>query len=330
MYQLGSLVKRLFASIIDDLIIVLLYFVVLVVAVVVHIKSQDNSYFSNLAYWLLTIAYNTYFIWRSGSTPGKKIFKLKVVNSDYQKVSFTKALIRESIGKIASALIFSLGFFWAIIDKNKQAWHDKIAKTYVVAVDKNNNLIQTPSVEQVSTSRKVLFAVLYLIFGLPLGFMVLFTAIYLFVGSPVQISGNSMNPNYIAGQYYLTNKLVYHFQDPQRGDVVIVKDPTDTSRDLDKRIIGVPGDTISLKNNQLLVNNELLNEPYLKPGTETKPGPFLANNAEVKIPSGMYFVLGDNRDFSSDSRQWGFVPRSYIISKISVCYHKCTNGKNFF
>jgi signal peptidase I len=103
------------------------------------------------------------------------------------------------------------------------------------------------------------------------------------------------------------------FHGPERGDVVVFRYPRDPSRDFIKRIIGVPGDTVSIANGVVSVNGTVLEENYINGGANT--------DMETKVvPEGSYFVMGDNRPNSSDSRNWGFVPEENIIGKAMFSY----------
>jgi signal peptidase I len=134
-----------------------------------------------------------------------------------------------------------------------------------------------------------------------------------FVIQSYHIEGPSMQPGLQTNQYVIVNKLAYIFQPPKRGDVIIFRDPQDTSQDFIKRVIGLPGDTIVTDYNTITVNGVKLNEKYI-----TAPLNRTANRWVV--PTGEYFVLGDNRPVSDDSRSFGFVPQSYIIGKAELVF----------
>lgn len=317
-YKKGTFKERLLALIIDEIIL-------LVVTVVLSLfLSQNADDLTNLIFWALSIAYGTFFIWKSGSTPGKKLLKLKVVNSSYQPLSLGATLLRESIGKLLSGLIFNLGYLWVLINGKRQAWHDKLAKTFVVKMDNTGGLIPVEADEKVATRQKVTFALMFLIFGLPISVATIFLVVYLFIAQPFQIAGQAMAPNYVSGQYYLANKLTYRSAEPARGDVVVFKAPKDQNKDFIKRMIGLPGETVSLHDEKVYVNGQPLDESsYLKGDVQAVGGAFLQEGQEVTVPANQYFVLGDNRQFNSDSREWGFVPKENIIGKIGLCYFKC-------
>ena len=112
-----------------------------------------------------------------------------------------------------------------------------------------------------------------------------------------------------------TDRYLYQGADPQRGDIVIFRYPNDPSIDYIKRIIGVPGDVIEIRDKQLYRNGQPVRESYIR---NTDPGgiePVRDNYAPVTVPDGKYFVMGDNRDNSLDSRFWGFVDRDAIKAK---------------
>lgn len=144
--------------------------------------------------------------------------------------------------------------------------------------------------------------------------------IYLFIMSPQEINGASMEPNFHNSEYILTNKIEYKLSEPQRGDVIIFKSPRDKDIDYIKRIIGLPGDTVMVKNNAYYVNGQKLNEPYLEPNVYIFGGTFLPENQEITVPAGRYFVSGDNRPHSSDSREFGPIPKEDIIGKAVLRY----------
>lgn len=127
------------------------------------------------------------------------------------------------------------------------------------------------------------------------------------------VDGTSMQPGLNNNQYVLVNKLAYLFHAPERGDVIVFHWPVDTNKDLIKRVIGLPGDVIVIDSTTDRVDGVLLNEPYIK--APANP----AGNRWV-VPPNDYFVMGDNRQVSDDSRDWGFVPKSYIIGRAVFVY----------
>ncbi|MEO7909991.1 MAG: signal peptidase I [Roseiflexaceae bacterium] len=172
--------------------------------------------------------------------------------------------------------------------------------------------------------------------------------VFLIVRGVIQnfkIEGQSMEPSMHTGQYILVNKIVYFhfdmnaplrllpgngdlsarvvypFHMPRRGEVVVFEYPRDLSKDYIKRVIGMPGDTVMIKDGQVFVNNVLLDEPYLQGVQTTCRGDDPCNQGQsVPVPLGSVFVMGDNRNNSSDSREWGELPLDGIIGKAWVSY----------
>jgi signal peptidase I len=143
--------------------------------------------------------------------------------------------------------------------------------------------------------------------------LALLVMVYLFIMSPQEIQGASMEPNLHNGEYILTNKISYKFRDPLRGDIVVFKSPMNKEIDYIKRVIGLPGDTVSLHNNALWVNGEKVDEPYLAAGTQIFGEAYLADGQSITVPPGTYFVCGDNRAHSSDSREFGPIAKEDFI-----------------
>lgn len=143
--------------------------------------------------------------------------------------------------------------------------------------------------------------------------------LYLFIFTPHEVIGSSMHPTYKDGEYLLANKLTYKVKDFQTGDVVIFKHSE--TKDYIKRVIGVPGDTVSVQNGHIFLNGKLLDEKdYLENTVITDGGSFLSEGMEVIVPEEKLFVCGDNRPNSSDSRYFGFVPMSDVKGKVWIVY----------
>lgn len=148
----------------------------------------------------------------------------------------------------------------------------------------------------------------------------IFLFIYLLVVQPHKIKGASMEPNFPNGEFLLTDKVTYRFREPQRGEVIVFKAPLENGEEFIKRIIGLPGETISIKDGHVYVNSSQLDEYYLLADLSTSIGQFLVNKDSITVPADNYFVLGDNRPFSSDSRSWGFVPKDKITGRAWFVY----------
>ena len=165
----------------------------------------------------------------------------------------------------------------------------------------------TPSlVKQPGTIGEILrFALIALIIVIPIRF---------FVAQPFIVSGASMMPTFENGQYLIVDQLSYRFTPPQHGDVIVFKYPKDPSKYFIKRVIGIPGDTISINGNVITIFNKThpdgmqLTEPYVAKMTP--------NGAETeKLGDNEYFAMGDNRDNSSDSRVWGILQKDLIVGR---------------
>jgi signal peptidase I len=170
----------------------------------------------------------------------------------------------------------------------------------------------------------------------------LLTVIIFFVVQSVvknfKVEGSSMEPTLHNGEFLIVDKAVYWsfapglvhlvlpgattagdtgrvflFHPPERGDIIVFEYPRDPSRDFIKRVIGVPGDVVAIRDGEVLVNGQPLREPYI----EAPPDYVMAPE---RVPAGQYFVLGDNRNNSSDSHVWGMVPWQNIIGEAWVSY----------
>jgi signal peptidase I len=140
-----------------------------------------------------------------------------------------------------------------------------------------------------------------------------------FVVQTVHVIGPSMYPTVQDQDYLIATKIDYHFHPPQRGDIVIMRDPLDSSRDFIKRVIAVPGDRVLVGNGHVYVNGHQLGERYLDQESWTEyptwPTPPLANAQGQLLGPDEYFVMGDNRNHSSDSRTFGPIHRDHIEAR---------------
>lgn len=140
--------------------------------------------------------------------------------------------------------------------------------------------------------------------------------IRIFIAQPFIVSGASMEPTFHSNEYLIVDQLSYRFEDPQRGEVIIFKYPKNPSTFFIKRIIGLPGETVEIRDGKVFIKNEMIldgfpiEEPYLKEETSDTLTTTLGENE--------YFVLGDNRKHSSDSRIWGPLDRKFIVGKTFV------------
>ncbi len=148
-----------------------------------------------------------------------------------------------------------------------------------------------------------------------------FVVVYMFLFRPFEVKGESMYPTYHDSEYLITNIVGLKLHDPKIGDVVVFKAPNEPDKDFIKRIIGVGGDTVMVQEEKVYLNGQILDESkYLKPTVKTYGGSFLREGETVNVPQGQFFVMGDNRSYSSDSREWGFVPKKNIIGTSVFVY----------
>ena len=192
--------------------------------------------------------------------------------------------------------------------------------------------------------------------------LVLFLIIKTFFFEAFQIASGSMTHTLLTGDFLFVNKALYGaqipgtkarlpgFRQPARGDVIVFAFPRDPSQDYVKRVIGTPGDTVAMRNGHVLVNDHWLSEPYVQridsnsnvtsPDFEWQRPFYLARSEEDRrryhperdewgplvVPGGKYFVLGDNRDDSSDSRYWGFVDAAAVKGRTLLVYFSYDRG----
>lgn len=146
--------------------------------------------------------------------------------------------------------------------------------------------------------------------------LVIVIPIRYFIFQPFFVRGQSMEPSFHNGDYLIIDEISYRVNDPKRGDVVVFKYPKDPSQRYIKRIIGLPGETIEIENGQITIIKQgeiqILDESTYLAGIQT------SGEVEVKLDENEYFVLGDNRAASSDSRRWGNLPEENIIGKVFV------------
>ncbi len=171
--------------------------------------------------------------------------------------------------------------------------------------NKNMEPIVTKKREPHPLTEIVQFAIIALLIVVPVRW---------FIAQPFIVSGASMEDTFHSGEYLIVDQLTYHLEEPQAGDVVVFRYPKNPSTFFIKRIIGVPGDTISIDGNVVTIintehpNGYVLDEPYIH---SMAPTTFLHETLGERE----YFVMGDNRDRSSDSRVWGVLQREYIVGR---------------
>ena len=138
-----------------------------------------------------------------------------------------------------------------------------------------------------------------------------------FLFQPFVIQGSSMEPNFHEADYLIVDELSYRFRQPERGEVVVFKYPLDPSKRFIKRLIGLPGETVEIKDGQVIITTAggqtmVLKESYIPPALKAP------DMSPDKLDAGQYFVLGDNRPYSSDSQDWGDLPQKNIIGRVEL------------
>ncbi|MBI1987438.1 MAG: signal peptidase I [Nitrospinae bacterium] len=193
--------------------------------------------------------------------------------------------------------------------------------------EKALEIAQEESVQRKSVVREYAEALIYAV--------ILALVIRTFVVQAFKIPSGSMIPTLVSGDHILVNKFIYgvklpftdttliHFKEAQRGDIIVFKYPEDEKRDFIKRVVGLPGDMVEIRNKQVYVNRRPMKEHYAIYRDEG----FLPDSAStrdnfgpVKVPSGHLFMMGDNRDNSMDSRFWGFLDERKIKGKAFLIY----------
>jgi signal peptidase I len=150
--------------------------------------------------------------------------------------------------------------------------------------------------------------------GVPLLLFALLAGLFVvtFLFQIARVDGQAMAPTINTGERVIVNKMAYRVAAPRRGDIVMHNYPLDPDKSFVKRVIGVPGDSVRIADGQVYVNDVLLKDDYVPEGFRSHD-----NLAPLRIGEGYYFVLGDHRNNSSDSRHWGQVPKKYIVGRIA-------------
>ncbi len=296
---------RLIAFIIDSVIVLTPVFVIGMIIIAF-------THFSILLPLLLAIDafYNVFFDTHGGSTIGKRLLRMRVVNRDYQKVNLKTALLRETIGKYLCWITFSIGFLLILARKDRKGLLDIVAGTFVVSTDPDNNIV-------VAANQKnpVLNKILFFVLAIPIFIVGMSSTLFTFVGFPIMVYGDNMSPTYKPGQYVFAKQPFLI----GRSDVVFYYAIIDGRPTIMLgRVIALPGETINLKGNNIVVDGVTLDQSrVIKKGTKTLGAEFLRENTSYKVPYNEVIIMGDNRENSIDSRNFGPVPRAAIIGKVA-------------
>jgi signal peptidase I len=168
------------------------------------------------------------------------------------------------------------------------------------------DLVQAPKQEHIHPGRIILDVIETVVLA-----VVLFFGINA-VSARVRVDGFSMNPTLENGEFVLVNRLAYQFGEVERGDIIVFRHPLEPEQDLIKRVIGLPGDQVVIRDGQVSVNGAPLNEPYIAAAP--------IYTGDWQVPQGSLFVLGDNRNNSEDSHKWGLLPMENVIGEAILIY----------
>ena len=138
-----------------------------------------------------------------------------------------------------------------------------------------------------------------------------------FIFQPFLVHGTSMEPNFHNGDYLIVDEISYRFQDPQRGEVLVFRYPNDLSQRYIKRVVGLPGETVEIQDGKITISGSSADsQTFTLDEAKYLAGENTEGSLKMKLGSNEYFVLGDNRMFSSDSRIWGSLPREDIVGRV--------------
>lgn len=170
---------------------------------------------------------------------------------------------------------------------------------------------------------KILITTLIALYLLLILFVII-NASLIFFYRPVKVRGEAMSPTYKNNQFLITKTYDKNSQ-LNRGDIIILKAINKPDLEYIKRVVGVPGDQIEITEGKVYLNDNILNEDYLPKGTITNhwENGFTQEGQKIIVPADSYFVMGDNRLKSSDSREWGFIPKNNVLNKVMFCYWNC-------
>lgn len=211
----------------------------------------------------------------------------------------------------------------------------KNLETTVTVKDDTSERSNTPMTDQIRAekSRRIIFQEYSEALVVA---VILAIIIRAFLIQAFKIPSSSMEPTLLIGDHILVNKFIYgvrvpfthmrwpEFKTPQRGDVIVFVYPEDRTKDFIKRVVAIGGDTIEIRDKNVLVNGNLVRDPKVRHlDRNVRPGNRdpRDNMAQVKVPDGALFVMGDNRDYSADSRFWGFVPVEDVKGEAFLIYY---------
>ena len=148
-----------------------------------------------------------------------------------------------------------------------------------------------------------------------------FIFVYFFVGQLLRVTGDSMYPTFIDGEQIIAEKISIKFKNLQRGEILIFKHPQNENRLLIKRVIALPGESLNLINGKVFIDGVELLEPYLQPNVKTYGLKTIADNTDFEVPADSYVLMGDNREQSADSREFGPISKTMIVGRAFLVFY---------
>jgi len=318
---------RIASILVDILLISVIIFILFIILVFIGYPYSTSEVFLKFFLYgilpinvLLSFIYYVYLNANGNQTAGKKLFGLMVVNRENQPISIAVSFFR-TIVFILDSVIYGIGHLLMLFTKKKQTLHDIISKTYVINWEHKNR----------SGSRvfMVILVNIIFIFGIAL---VIRTYIQAYT-----IPTSAMENTILTGDYILVDKVEGNKYIPKPGDIVIFRYPENEDIDYIKRCIAVGGQTVEIIDKQVYVNGQLVKLPqnakFIDPNIDKRPKTRFTSNryfrnlgsrdnyGPITVPPNAYWVMGDNRDNSLDSRYWGFVPQENIIGKAGLIYY---------
>ena len=193
---------------------------------------------------------------------------------------------------------------------DKDMGSDSSVDTYLEAIE--TEIAEGPAEEETSANWDTIKTVVREVLETVILTVIIFFLIQTVVRN-FRVVGTSMEPNLHDSQYLIVDKISYHLGEPQRGDVIVFEPPSRPGEDYVKRVVAVPGELVEIQNGQVFINSELLDEPYV-----VFPGSY--SMTPRRVGPGELFVLGDNRNSSSDSHNWGMLLQDKVVGKAWISY----------
>lgn len=208
-----------------------------------------------------------------------------------------------------SQLVFTVGGMWIGITLQLLLWLTGILIGVKIAHRERQQAL--------SRYQRAHFYILFLLISIAIKSLIATNRTALFGYESFRLPSNSMRPTFQPGDYVNANTWYYRSHQPVRGDLVVFRYPPDPQINYIKRVIGLPGESVEFKKEGLFINGKLLHEPYV---FEDHPPLTEIVNAHYDVPQGHYFVLGDNRNHSNDSRNWGYLPAGNIEGRVEILW----------